>query len=481
MNITDWAEKDGRHYKRVSMHEGGEYHGPCPECGGNDRFHLWPQQGENGTWWCRGCGKGGDLIEYLIQFEGMSFPQACRQIGRDLPAHQEGRTPQVRRSSSESWQPAAPPAPSELWRQHAGKFVVWCHEQLLGLGEAPGSPLHYLACRGINRESAERFRLGWNPGEKGKDLYRAREAWGLETIIKEGGKKKKLWLPIGLIIPFFDEDDLRRIRIRVPEERRTPDFSTPYYVVPGSSSETFVIGSKARAFFIIEAELDGILVAQEAGDLTGVMAMGNSSAHPTAASYGLLQQSLHIACALDYDPSVDEEGRYDNPGGKGWLWWRDHFSQAERCPVPTGKDPGDAFKAGCDIREWVKTGLPPIFTLPAPAPRKEKPMEFDADRAGQVLKDTMSRINSGYDAAGMEWLETNRSDIVSFLKSKEREIDGYFDRQDLPGLTRALEVLEAAYNKAWKLYAERPPVLVRCKMEGGDCVCCGDCREYGEE
>lgn len=31
------------------------------------------------------------------------------------------------------------------------------------------------------------FRLGWNPGEAGKDLYRQRESWGLETVLKENG------------------------------------------------------------------------------------------------------------------------------------------------------------------------------------------------------------------------------------------------------------------------------------------------------
>jgi phage/plasmid primase-like uncharacterized protein len=50
--------------KHVSANKGGEYHSPCPVCGGNDRFHVWPNQdggetaqraGVPGTWWCRAC------------------------------------------------------------------------------------------------------------------------------------------------------------------------------------------------------------------------------------------------------------------------------------------------------------------------------------------------------------------------------------------------------------------------------------------
>ena len=53
-----------------SSREGGEYHGACPFCGdggkgpASDRFHIWPRQKEGGTYWCRQCGKAGDLIRF---------------------------------------------------------------------------------------------------------------------------------------------------------------------------------------------------------------------------------------------------------------------------------------------------------------------------------------------------------------------------------------------------------------------------------
>ena len=60
---------DPEKVKKVSSAKGGEWHSPCPLCGGVDRFCAFPEQaggeicqkyGLRGTWSCaRGCGKGG--------------------------------------------------------------------------------------------------------------------------------------------------------------------------------------------------------------------------------------------------------------------------------------------------------------------------------------------------------------------------------------------------------------------------------------
>jgi DNA primase len=364
MNLLDIAQKNGRTYRKVSSIHGGEYHGPCPTCTGTDRFHIWPDQGDYGTFWCRGCGLAGDAIEYLTKIEGMTFPAACKELGKELAEMEEYQAPKFKRpAAAGSFSPREITAPADLWIEHAEKFVEACHQQLLDLGEGEGTPLAYLLSRGITKETAIKFRLGWNQGEKGKAIYKAREAWGLETVMS-GDKKKKLWLPIGLVIPFYLDSILRRVRIRIPVEHRTAEFSLSYYLVPGSSMDTFIINPAAKAFVIIEAELDAILVDQLAGDLTGTMAMGNSTAKPTSAAFALLSDCLHISNALDYDARTSAEGKYENPGGVGWLWWKKHFAQAERWPVPVGKDPGDAFKDGIDLRAWITAGLPPVLTLP---------------------------------------------------------------------------------------------------------------------
>jgi hypothetical protein len=54
--------------------QGTERVGPCPKCGGDDRFaiHLKKQ-----IWNCRGCAVGGDVIKLIEHLDGVDFRGAC--------------------------------------------------------------------------------------------------------------------------------------------------------------------------------------------------------------------------------------------------------------------------------------------------------------------------------------------------------------------------------------------------------------------
>jgi hypothetical protein len=64
-------ERRGIRLRRV----GSELCGPCPVCGGRDRFavHLKRQ-----VWNCRGCCLGGDVIEFVRHVDGVGFSEALR-------------------------------------------------------------------------------------------------------------------------------------------------------------------------------------------------------------------------------------------------------------------------------------------------------------------------------------------------------------------------------------------------------------------
>lgn len=401
MNLLDIAQTAGRIYKRVSAINGGEYHGTCPLCGGDDRFHIWPVQGEHGTFWCRKCGKSGDAVQYLIEFEGKNFPEACRIVGKEIQDEQEYQTPRFKKpAAAADFTPRETLVTGEIWQQHALKLVNWAHDQLLETSEQ----LDWLAKRGLDLEAVKKYRLGWNPGENGNDLYRAREAWGLDTVLNDKNRKKKLWLPLGLVIPYFCEDQLQRIRIR------RPDGTPRYYFVPGSSARPMILGMEAQAFVIIEAELDAILIHHLAGDLVGAISQGNSSAKPDMASFSCLQDCLSVLVALDSDESGMAES----------LWWLKQFSQAERHPVPVGKDPGEAFAAGIDLREWIKIGLPPILTLPkaipqpVPVHQKQDVTVFGADISASPTAEPAAEILKGTSINGKKYI------IVPDLPTRER-------------------------------------------------------------
>lgn len=63
--------------------DGSEHGGPCPWCGGDDRFRVWPDQGAGdlGRYWCRRCGRKGDVIDFLRDYKGLTFQEACQDAG----------------------------------------------------------------------------------------------------------------------------------------------------------------------------------------------------------------------------------------------------------------------------------------------------------------------------------------------------------------------------------------------------------------
>ena len=83
---------------------------------------------------------------------------------------------------------------------------------------------------------------------------------------------------------------------------------------------------------VLESELDGMLLHQEAGDLAGVVALGNAQTRPDQAAWGALRQSRLILIALDGDAAGAREA---------WRWWTKHFPQARLWPPIDSKDPAE--------------------------------------------------------------------------------------------------------------------------------------------
>lgn len=152
---------------KVAGTHGGEWACPCPACGGKDRFRFWPAQGEGGTWYCRRCDKGGDSIQFLREFEGLSYTEACRRLGVERAAAPTSIMPRADKEER-PWEPSPTPAdPGPVWQEHAAKLLDYAHAKLL----ADEDRMMWLAMRGIFPDAVERFRLGWLPGENGKDCY----------------------------------------------------------------------------------------------------------------------------------------------------------------------------------------------------------------------------------------------------------------------------------------------------------------------
>ena len=84
MTVTDLYTARGLALKSKGRNSrGAEFAGPCPLCGGRDRFLVWPEQNDGrGSYSCRQCGISGDVIQWLMDVEGMTFRQAAQTAGR---------------------------------------------------------------------------------------------------------------------------------------------------------------------------------------------------------------------------------------------------------------------------------------------------------------------------------------------------------------------------------------------------------------
>ena len=110
-----------------------------------------------------------------------------------------------------------------------------------------------------------------------------------------------------------------------------------------------------RAFVVVEGELDAILCHHAAGRRIGAVAIRSNQTKPDTVAHGQLRNAVRILLALDYEDS--------GAGIAGLEWWLSTYAACLRWPTPEGKDPGNAFEMGVDIREWLDGGLPETISL----------------------------------------------------------------------------------------------------------------------
>lgn len=377
--------------------------GPCPKCGGSQtstRFvvHLAKDFGN-----CYSCGFNADPVRLLREMEGMKCHEAHRTVGIDCDrtkcpvadrcplgrgeasSRRDYRsTPQIRQQHRQEYTQSVADNPVAAWQHHAMEMVTASHERLLACPEQ----LDYLASRGLPLDAVIKHRLGWIP----KVEFKTRKAWGLEDKWHEKEQRPITALAFqqGILIPWIIDGHIHRLRLRKATVRDKDD---PRYLwIDGSGTDIICLNPTAKAHCVVESDLDGLLIDWLAGDLVGAVPLGSCSTKPKATVMSLLKESLRILVTLDFDGEI-RDGKIHAPGAKASRWWFDTFPDtARRWPVPQGKDPGEAFAAGVDLRAWVVAGLPPtlqhIATRPAkqPAPVVVYPTKARAREVAEQLQ-----------------------------------------------------------------------------------------------
>jgi len=297
--------------RRVASTDGDEYAGPCPFCGGHDRFRVWPNAAHP-HWWCRQCGKRGDAVDYLREREGLTYQEACERLGAVsvIGAYRQEREviPAVATEAARpTWKPGAALAvvsecEAALWTEAGAKARDWLHG------------------RGLADDTIRAWRLGYNP--------------------TDGRRLHGLRIPRGIVIPCFVDGAVQYVKVRRP----VPPLPGPKYQhVAGGKPALFGLDrlSWQRVAVICEGELDAILLHQEAGDLVDVVALGSKGTHPALPWLARLLTASRWLVALDCD--ADDAA----------AWWGEFSPRVRRVRPLQGNDVTEFHQAGGDLRAWV--------------------------------------------------------------------------------------------------------------------------------
>lgn len=354
MSILSLIEKTGHIYKKKASTHGGEYSGPCPWCGGDDRFSIHP---EKDHFVCRQCKKAGSSITFMMKFYNQKYFEACSNLNitPDLKFKAPNTTTEHPDTNELIWKPREIELPSTEWQNKAAAFLFESYKFLLS---PAGKPYRdWLNNRGISNNTIKSARMGWNAHSVSFDL----QTWGLAPVKNKTGKNKQIWIPEGLIIPQFINNKPVRLRIRRPDVSENR-----FIMVYGSASGFFNYSqhlqqvdheesTALKPIIITEAELDGWLLQQELSELFQVYAIGNSSARPDLQTHENLSQNL-ILLNLD-----------DDDAGKAEVsWWVSQYPHTLPWFSSIAKDPGEDFEYGVNIRQWGEQGLKKLEQIKKP-------------------------------------------------------------------------------------------------------------------
>jgi DNA primase len=145
---------------------------------------------ERGIFHCFGCGAGGNVFTFLMKMENLTFPdiveRLARRYGVTLPERGDD-DPAIRRREA-------------LYRLNE-KTARFFERYLWDAAEAEPARA-YLASRGIGRETAERFVLGYAPAGGEVLVRRLRDAGaGSDPELGAAGRSLALGEDLGLVLP----------------------------------------------------------------------------------------------------------------------------------------------------------------------------------------------------------------------------------------------------------------------------------------
>jgi hypothetical protein len=270
------------------------------------------------------------------------FGEALRTLGIEGDAAQEPTQQAV--SPPDPVQP-----PPEAWQQRMASFVAWCQ------GQWTDEARDYLHSRGLSTVT-DVAGLGYNP----RDWYLAPDALSLD-------RERKVWLPRGIVIPWYVNGMLWKVVIRRPANGEHK-----YHTVAGSSNCPYGIDAVQpdKPVMLVEGPFDKLAVQQAAGDMIVPVAVGTTGARK-------LRWIAAIARASTILVTLDN----DDAGNGGASYWISALQGQAKLWRPLWADPAQMLQDGVNLRQWVRNGL----DKPEPTYRERLEVRYDELRFDLLL------------------------------------------------------------------------------------------------
>lgn len=319
--------------KEYRSSRGREFKGPCPLCGGKDRFWVHPDH-LGGRWYCRQCNpKGGGLISLVMMVENLPYNQAVQRCGQKY-----GLSFKSRRQPTSSERRYPKDMTREKWQDTTIAYVQRAHDYLFG---QEGEPmLNWLkTTRGLDEEIIFNMMIGVSPKQFVLNDIRFHR---------------------GLTIPHMEDKRILAVKVRT---------NSGYLHIKGGQSNLYMaervphapkldIPWQGNTLVLVESELDALLLysvvarALRGDDLslqdrlslacTSIVALGGSQ-RASLQWKTLCQSTYRRVIATDNDEAGDKLAE-------------DFKGMRLR---PTEKDPGEMWLKGGDsaILEWLMPAL----------------------------------------------------------------------------------------------------------------------------
>jgi len=139
--------------------KGGRFWGRCPfHGGGQEKTPSFKVDPDLKMYHCFGCGKGGSIINFVMEMDKLTYPEAIKSLARKIGieiVYEEGSYSKIENDSSLKEELF------ELYRRTTNTFMHFLHEK-----EAGKEALSYILKRGFSQEIISLFKLGFSPVDR---------------------------------------------------------------------------------------------------------------------------------------------------------------------------------------------------------------------------------------------------------------------------------------------------------------------------